>query len=169
MLKTLLSFFAGKPKATSPKVRPSAKPSTGKARSVASEITELVKTRKSANIPLMDIRNELYQMFDGCSDLALMTACMKAADKIEDTLVNRNLRGKELEKSGELSKAIKLYESNLIDRFDGSHPYERLRIIYNSKGKHQDVIRVCQAFIDFGGNAPELKEKYRSIITKLAQ
>ena len=59
-----------------------------------------------------------------------------------DRQVNRNLIGKELENEGRMDDAIPLYEQNITERFDGSHPYTRLAIIYKKKGFVDDEIRV---------------------------
>ena len=120
-------------------------------------------------MPLMDIYKELNKISSSSDDLNVMKACQKAASNIEDTTVERNLKGKEHEKIGEIEKAVRLYELNIVDHFDGSHPYDRLRILYTSLGQTADVIRVCKAFIQFGGNDPELKHKYELIIAKLSE
>ncbi len=68
----------------------------------------------------------------------------KELSKIETNLVNRNLKGIKLEKEGKIDKAIKLYEKNIEEEFEGSHPYERLTIIYSKKGLLDDEIRVLK-------------------------
>lgn len=82
-----------------------------------------------------------------------MEAFMALTNAIEDTWVDRNLKGKDYEKAGEDGKAIRLYEANVKDGFDGSHPYERLRILYTERGREQDVKRVCEAFVKHGHDA----------------
>ena len=44
-------------------------------------------------------------------------------DKFERQ-VERNLRGKKLEKTGRTDEAIQLYEANIADNFDGNFPYD---------------------------------------------
>ncbi|GAA4307729.1 hypothetical protein [Nibribacter koreensis] len=61
-----------------------------------------------------------------------------------DKQVERNLKGMELEKAQNLEQAISLYEENVKEKFDGSHPYERLSIIYKKLGKIEDEIRVLE-------------------------
>ncbi|OIP71886.1 hypothetical protein AUK42_02945 [Candidatus Atribacteria bacterium CG2_30_33_13] len=63
---------------------------------------------------------------------------------MENNWVNRNLKGIELEKEGKIDKAMKLYEKNIEEEFDGSHPYTRLAIIYSKKGLLDDEIRVLK-------------------------
>lgn len=54
--------------------------------------------------------------------------------------VNRNLKAIELEKAGNVKEAIKLYEMNIKENFEGNHPYDRLAIIYrrNKHNKHKN-------------------------------
>jgi tetratricopeptide (TPR) repeat protein len=67
--------------------------------------------------------------------------------KIESVLVDRNLKGIELEKKGKIQEAISLYEQNIADEFDGSHPYDRLAVIYRKQKRIEDEIRVLEQAI----------------------
>ena len=58
--------------------------------------------------------------------------------------VDRNLRGIELEKLGKVDNAIELYELNVRDNDDGTHPYERLAIIYRRRKRVEDEISVLE-------------------------
>ena len=78
------------------------------------------------------------------SDFNLIEKYRKELSKIENNWVNRNLKGIKLEKEGKIDKAIKLYEKNIEEEFDGSHPYTRLAIIYSKKGLLDDEIRVLE-------------------------
>lgn len=78
-----------------------------------------------------------------------------------DRCVERNLKGQELERQGHVAKAVVLYETNIADRFDGSHPYDRLRRIYFGNGEYANVSRVCRAYIAFGQQDPALKREYQ--------
>jgi tetratricopeptide (TPR) repeat protein len=89
---------------------------------------------------------------------------MKRARKIENEITDRNTKGISLEKSGDLKKAIEVYENNVSIFADTQHPYERLRIIYTKQKKYDDAIRVCQAFINMSKQLErvvllELKDK----------
>ena len=59
----------------------------------------------------------------------------------------RNLQGIELEKSGQVDEAIHLYEENVKEKFEGSHPYKRLAIIYRKRKQIDDEIRVLEKAI----------------------
>ena len=75
-------------------------------------------------------------------------ASMKVASQLLDVMVDRNLNGKTLETQGEVDKAIALYEENVADLFAGSHPYDRLRVIYTKRNQFAEAIRVCRAYIE---------------------
>lgn len=52
-----------------------------------------------------------------------------------------------MEKAGETAQAIALYESNVAEGFDGSHPYDRLAVLYHRVGRRDDEIRVLRRAI----------------------
>ena len=58
--------------------------------------------------------------------------------------VERNLQAIEYEKNGNVQKAIELYELNVEENFDGTHPYERLSELYLNAGQNDDLIRVLE-------------------------
>ncbi|MFD3156670.1 tetratricopeptide repeat protein [Haloimpatiens sp. FM7330] len=64
-----------------------------------------------------------------------------------DIQVDRNLKGIEYEKCGEISKAIDLYEKNIAENFEGNHPYDRLAVIYRKQKRLDDEIRVLEKAI----------------------
>jgi hypothetical protein len=132
------------------------------------EVAEWIESMKECNTPLWVIWRELSAKVSKTEDFQTMLAYHNAADKMEKMVVDRNLKGKEYEKAGEEGKAIRLYEANVRDCFDGSHPYERLRIIYTYKKKYKDAIRVCDAYISNGQQDPKLKEKYIQVIKDLS-
>jgi tetratricopeptide (TPR) repeat protein len=66
----------------------------------------------------------------------------------ESLMVDRNLLGQELERSGDLPTAIALYEANARDGFDGNFPYDRLAVIYRKQGKLDDEIRILRRAIE---------------------
>ncbi len=66
----------------------------------------------------------------------------------EDIIVERNLKGRELEKQGDIEGAIKLYERNVADNADVPFPYNRLVIIYRKQKRLDDEIRVLEKAIE---------------------
>lgn len=85
-----------------------------------------------------------------------------------ELLVSRNNRGIQKERSGDLLRAAYIYETSIADRFFGTHPYDRLRIIYRRNGWYQDAIRVCTAYLDLP-DRPHGQDKphFRHHLTKL--
>ncbi|WP_405130554.1 hypothetical protein MHB43_23800 [Paenibacillus sp. FSL H8-0317] len=88
--------------------------------------------------------------------------------------VERNSRGKNYEKEGQTDKAIKLYETNVNEGFEGNFPYDRLCIIYNKMERYADVIRVLERAVyifenevykDRGDRLPKL-EKFKKQLEK---
>jgi len=104
-------------------------------------------------------------------------ASMKIASHLLDVMVDRNLNGKALETQGEVDKAIALYEENISDLFEGSHPYDRLRVIYTKRNQSAEAIRVCRAYLEIddmfreeGSQRSDLnpkRDKFISWINKL--
>jgi len=65
-------------------------------------------------------------------------------EKKWEVQAERNLRGIELEKTGRIDEAISLYEQNVKERFDGSHPYTRLAVLYNRRKQYDKEIRALK-------------------------
>jgi len=101
----------------------------------------------------------------------------READRIYDIMYQRNERGINVEKVGDVEQAIDLYEQNVTDWFDGNHPYDRLRIIYTKRKQYDDAIRVCQTFVDMAdallelgsprSDLPPKREKFVEWVQKL--
>ena len=92
-----------------------------------------------------------------------------------DKQVERNLKGVELEKSGQVDKAIKLYERNVGENFEGNHPYDRLAIIYRKRDLIDDEIRVLEKAVwvfenivyKGRGDKPTKLEKFKKRLEKV--
>ncbi len=65
----------------------------------------------------------------------------------ENLQAERNMKGAEFEKTGDLEKAIALYEENVAESFKGNHPYDRLANIYKSQLDLDNEIRVLEKAI----------------------
>ena len=88
-------------------------------------------------------------------------------------MVERNNKGIAREKAGDITAAVRLYEANIRDRFDGTHPYNRLRIIYARQKRYDDAIRVCQAYLALpnrkhGQNKPHFQHHLAKLNAKVA-
>jgi len=55
----------------------------------------------------------------------------------------RNKNGMEAEKNGDLETAIRYFEENVADNFEGNCPYDRLIQIYTDLKKFDDAIRIA--------------------------
>ena len=62
--------------------------------------------------------------------------------------VERNFQAMEAESRGDVERAIRLYEQNVAERFVESHPYERLAMIYERRGRYAEALRVTESFIE---------------------
>ena len=60
-------------------------------------------------------------------------------------MVDNNLRGMGFEKEGNITAAINLYEYNVKHHFYGTHPYQRLAIIYRKQKDYKNEIRVINS------------------------
>ena len=74
-------------------------------------------------------------------------------------MVERNVKGRELEKAGQIDEAIKLYEQNVADKAETTWAYGRLKIIYTKQGKIQEAIRVCEVCLSLNYKAISEIEK----------
>jgi len=80
--------------------------------------------------------------------------------------VERNLVGIELEKKEKIEEAIKLYEQNIKEGFIGSHPYNRLAIIYRKRGQLDEEIRVLERAVLIFKEGGSKLEKFKNRLEK---
>jgi len=66
----------------------------------------------------------------------------KESQRIESIIVDRNLKGKELEKQGKIEEATALYELNVSDEVDTPFPYNRLVVIYRKQKRFDDEVKI---------------------------
>lgn len=87
--------------------------------------------------------------------------------------VERNLNGQEKEKQGEIEFAIREYEKNINEGFEGNHPYDRLAIIYRKNKDYDNEIRVLnkgiEVFNELTKSSPrqDVKPKLEKFIKRL--
>lgn len=65
----------------------------------------------------------------------------------ENLQTERNLKGSEFEKTGDLEKAIEEYEKNVEESYKGNHPYDRLATIYKNQNDIENEIRILEKAI----------------------
>lgn len=81
------------------------------------------------------------------------------------------------ERKDQINDAIAIYENALMDWFDGSFPYERLRVLYLKQKRYDDAIRVCESFVKmidkktelgyYNGNNLVKRNKFAEWVTKI--
>lgn len=159
-------------------------------------LRETIERQRAAGIPLGHIMDSLDQIYDQAEKqtdhtfkqirvsspnfdgiMALhqdQVAWVRYIDKerarLFGIMAERNDRGKELEGQGQIAEAVVLYEANVEDRFSGSFPYDRLRIIYTRQGQYADAIRVCRAYLDLPDRPHgQNKERFQHHLEKLVE
>ncbi len=160
-------------------------------------LREAIERQRAAGIPLGHIMDSLDQIhdqaekqtdhtfkqlrvsspnFDGIiallqDQMAWVRCIDKERARLFGIMAERNDQGKQLEGQGQIAQAVALYEANIQDRFFGSFPYDRLRIIYTRQGQYADAIRVCQAYLDLpdrplGQNKPHFQRHLEKLREK---
>lgn len=130
-------------------------------------IVAWVQEQIQQGVPRWPLYLKLSKMLSESDELEEIQALSEIKGSIEHEIAARNLKGIQLEKQGKEEQAIALYEANVSDRIDGSHPYNRLRILYKNRGDYDNAIRVCEAYISYGGSDENLCESFRAEINKL--
>jgi tetratricopeptide (TPR) repeat protein len=80
--------------------------------------------------------------------------------------VEKNFKGIELEKAGRIDEAIELYEQNVNENFIGSHPYDRLSIIYRKRRLLDEEIRILERAVSVLGRK-STSEKFKTRLGKI--
>jgi hypothetical protein len=114
-------------------------------------VVEIEAKLRSAAGQLQDAGVGLYLIYNHFrsteqDSYGVLCAKLNVTNEILGVLVERNNLGSELERRGEIDQAIQLYEANIADCFNGTHPYERLRILYTRQGRYSDAVRVCESY-----------------------
>jgi hypothetical protein len=90
-----------------------------------------------------------------------------------DYLMSRNAVGMQREKDGNLPGAIFLFEAAVADLFWGSHPYNRLRILYTRQKHYTDALRVCKEYLKLtdrpGLDKPHFQHHVEQLDKKIAR
>jgi hypothetical protein len=76
-------------------------------------------------------------------------------------LVNRFLKGQNLEQLGDLEGAIEQYEIAVRAGFDATGPYDRLIALYSHRAQHHDVIRVAAVALEHVRTYEDKRDWYR--------
>jgi len=117
--------------------------------------------RKTAINLAREALKDILQYYDPSERIKMVDS--KTSEIMFAIFAAINLLGKELEKIDELDLAIKLYEINLINDFEGGQPYDRLVVLYRKQKKKDQVIRVLE-------KAVKVQEKiYQRLIDDLGK
>ncbi len=86
---------------------------------------------------------------------------------LQSLMSKRNEKAQQLERDGQIERAIPLYEANVKDRFNGTLPYDRLRIIYTRQKRYADATRVCQSYLKLSNRPGQNKKRFKEYLKKL--
>jgi hypothetical protein len=77
----------------------------------------------------------------------------------------RNLEGMELERTGQIDRAVELYERSIMEGFEGDWPYGRLVAYYERQQRWGDAERVLQRGIEvFKASKRRTPEDRRAVL-----
>lgn len=136
---------------------------------IKKRLLQFVEEQARLGVPRFQFYKQWMNLDLWKMDDAEAQAHREAMTALENIMVNRNLRGIELEKQGRVDKAIQLYEANVTDQFDGSHPYTRLRIIYTQRKDYTNAIRVCEAYLTDMNPDARARSPFQKHLDKLKQ
>jgi hypothetical protein len=84
-----------------------------------------------------------------------------------DAAMQRNEEAEKALEGGDSERAINLYEISIREEFVGSHPYERLASVYESRHDPTAALRVCEAFTRLATSGKMPRGAQRSADRKL--
>lgn len=177
ILKFIASLFNSKgSKAKQAKSRPAkAKPTVTKLKAEEREIeSQLVGTTP---ILSLDVELSLDQTEGSVLDKPEYKELIENNRRLRELhrlQYERNVKGIEAAKGGDYAEAIRYFEENIAENFDGSCPYDRLIEIYIKLNRINDAIRVTQHAIktfenvspNRGDSKPKLN-RYRGKLDEL--
>lgn len=95
--------------------------------------------------------------FEGKKEIAIPTTrlqeietAFKADKELSESIsrcAERNNKGMQLEKSGDIEGAIATYEANISDTYPATHSYDRLIVLYRRKKDYNNELRVIESAI----------------------
>jgi hypothetical protein len=86
-----------------------------------------------------------------------------------ETAMRRNEKSERVLQSSDTERAIHLFERSVSEGFVGSHPYERLASIYESRRNPAEALRVCEAFMELAASGKMPRGAQRSADRKLPE
>jgi hypothetical protein len=86
-----------------------------------------------------------------------------------EAAMQRNEEAESAVHNGDTERAINLYEISIREEFVGSHPYERLASIYESRHNFTEALRVSEAFTTLAASGKMPRGAQRSADRKLPE
>jgi hypothetical protein len=86
-----------------------------------------------------------------------------------EAAMQRNEEAELAIEGGDTEQAIKLYEISIREEFVGSHPYERLASVYESRHNLTEALRVSEAFTRLAASGRMPRGAQRSADRKLPE
>jgi hypothetical protein len=86
-----------------------------------------------------------------------------------EAAMQRNEEAELAVKGGDTERAIRLYEISIREEFVGSHPYERLASVYESRHNPAEALRVSEAFTKLAASGKLPRGAQRSADRKLPE
>jgi hypothetical protein len=86
-----------------------------------------------------------------------------------EAAMERNEEAERALQAGDTGRAIDLFERSVSERFVGSHPYERLASIYESRRDPAQALRVSETFTQLAASGKMPRGAQRSADRKLPE
>jgi hypothetical protein len=86
-----------------------------------------------------------------------------------EAAMQRNEEAELAIEGGDTERAIRLYEISIREEFVGSHPYERLASVYESRHNLTEALRVTEAFTKLAASGKMPRGAQRSADRKLPE
>ena len=86
-----------------------------------------------------------------------------------EAAMQRNEEAERALQAGDTGRAIDLLEKSVSEGFVGSHPYERLASIYESRRNPAEALRVCEAFMELAASGKMPRGAQRSADRKFPE
>jgi len=86
-----------------------------------------------------------------------------------EAAMQRNEEAERALQGGDAERAIDLLETSVSEGFVGSHPYERLASIYESRRNPAEALRVCKSFTQLAASGKMPRGAQRSADRKLPE
>jgi hypothetical protein len=86
-----------------------------------------------------------------------------------EAAMQRNEEAEQAIEGGDTERAIGLYEISIREGFVGSHPYQRLASVYESRHNLTDALRVSEAFTELAASGKMPRGAQRSADRKLPE